>query len=138
MRPYELIDHTADLGIAVTAENIADLFESAAHAMFDQIIDRAALSGAMKEIITAAGIDKADLMINWLRELLFFWNGRERLVKRVQVEQIRDARIRASLWHDPYDPDAHEILSDIKAVTYHGIKVKKSNGRWTATIIFDV
>ena len=135
---YELIDHTADLGIVVTAEGIAGLFESAAHAMFDQILDRALLQGVTKETVTIAGIDKEDLMINWLRELLYFWTGRERLVKQVQVEQVDDTQITAGIWHDPFDPSTHEILSDIKAVTYHGINVQQTNGAWTATIIFDV
>lgn len=138
MAPYELIDHTADLGIAVTAGNIYELFETAAHAMFEQIIDTGMLNGEKKTAITVTGIDQPDLMISWLRELLFFWNGRERLVKRVHIEQIKDTQITANIWHDPFDPARHEILSDIKAVTYHGVSVEQTEHEWRALIIFDV
>jgi len=138
MAPYELIDHTADMGIAVTASDIYELFETAAHAMFEQIIDTALLTGEEKTAITVNGIDKADLMISWLRELLFLWNGRERLVKRTQIEQLTATEINGSMWHDPYDPTRHEILSDIKAVTYHGINVEKTEHGWRARVIFDV
>ncbi|HMA85593.1 MAG TPA: archease [Desulfosalsimonadaceae bacterium] len=135
---YELLDHTADLGIRVTADDIYELFEGGAHTMFDQIVDRSVLSGAAKESLTVSGIDKPDLLIGWLRELLYLWNGRERLVKWVHIEQMDDTHIAASIWHDPFDPAKHEILSDIKAVTYHGVTVEQTPKGWVATVIFDV
>ncbi|MBS3759160.1 MAG: archease [Desulfobacterales bacterium] len=136
--PYELIDHTADLGIAVTAGDIHELYETAAHAMFEQIIEAGALNGREKTTLSITGMDRADLMINWLRELLFFWNGRELLVKRTQIQQVTDTGIAASIWYDPFDPQRHEILSDIKAVTYHGLRVEQTEHEWRALIIFDV
>jgi len=135
---YELLDHTADLGIRVTADDIYELFEAAAHAMLDQLMDRSVLSGATKENLTVSGIDKPDLLIGWLREILYIWNGRERLVNRVHIEQMDDTHIAASVWHDPFDPATHEILADIKAVTYHGVNVEQTPNGWVATAIFDV
>lgn len=138
MMHYELLDHTADLGIRVTADDIYELFEAAAHAMLDQLIDRTVLNGATKESLTVSGMDKPDLLIGWLRELLYIWNGRERLVKWVHIEQMDDTHIAASIWHDPFDPATHEITSDIKAVTYHGVNVEQTSQGWQATVIFDV
>lgn len=136
--PYELIDHTADIGIAVTAESMEALFETAAHAMFEQITDTRTLTGSMKTRLTITGIDREDLMINWLRELLFLWNGREYLLKQASIEKIADTGLTARVWYDSFDRQIHEIFADIKAVTYHGIRVEKSDAGWKATIIFDV
>ncbi len=136
--PYELIDHTADIGIAVTADSMEALFETAAHAMFEQITDIRTLSGSMKTRLTITGIDREDLMINWLRELLFLWNGREYLLKQARMEKITDTGLTARVWYDSFDRQTHEILTDIKAVTYHGIRVEKTDAGWKATIIFDV
>lgn len=138
MMHYELLNHTADLGLRVTADDIYELFEAAAHAMFDQIVDRSVLTGGTQENLTVSGIDKPDLLIGWLRELLYIFNGRERLVKWVHIEQMDDTHIAARIWHDPFDPAAHPILTDIKAVTYHGINVEQTPEGWVATVIFDV
>ncbi len=138
MMHYELLDHTADLGLRITAEDIYELFEAAAHAMFDQIVDRSVLTGGTKESLTVSGMDKPDLLVSWLRELLYIWNGRERLVKWGHIEQMDESHIAATIWHDPFDPATHEILADIKAVTYHGVNVEQTPKGWVATVIFDV
>jgi len=136
--PYELIDHTADIGIAVTASSVGELFETAAHAMFEQIADTRALTGWRRTRLTVSGIDREDLMINWLRELLFLWNGRQYLLKQARIENMANTELTARIWYDPFDRQTHEILNDIKAVTYHGIRVEKTDAGWTATVIFDV
>jgi SHS2 domain-containing protein len=136
--PYTLIDHTADIGICVTADTLTDLFTEAATAMFDQIIDRAKLSGAQHRRVAVTGIDRPDLLINFLRELLSFWTIDACLVKNVRIHYINDERLTAEIIFDEYAPETHEILKDIKAVTYHGISVDETNAGWGATIIFDV
>ena len=136
--PYTLIDHTADIGISVTGDSLADLFVEAATAMFDQITDRARLSGAQHRQIEVTGIDRPDLLINFLRELLSFWTINACLVKTVWIRHINEERLTADIKFDEYTPETHEILKDIKAVTYHGISVDETDAGWRATIIFDV
>ena len=136
--PYQLIDHTADIGIKASGETLEDLFETAAEAMFDQIVDTRRLKGLARSRLEVTGIDREDLMISWLRELLFLWNGREMLVKRAAIKAISETALSAVVIYDPYDPQTHEILTDIKAVTYHGIRVEKSEAGWESTVIFDV
>jgi len=136
--PYQLIDHTADIGIKANGETLEELFETAAEAMFDQIVDTRRLKGLGRSRLEVTGIDREDLMISWLRELLFLWNGREMLVKRLAIKAISETALSAVVIYDPYDPQTHEILTDIKAVTYHGIRVEKSEAGWESTVIFDV
>jgi SHS2 domain-containing protein len=106
--------------------------------MFDQIVDRRSLKGLGKTRIRAGGMDLPDLMVNWLRELLFLWNGREYLVKQAIMESISESALTARIWYDPYTPGEHEIGTDIKAVTYHGLRVEKKEAGWEASVIFDV
>ena len=136
--PYTLIDHTADIGISVTGDSPAELFSEAGRAMFDQITDRARLSGAHRKQIEVTGIDRPDLLINFLRELLSFWTIDACLVKNVWIRYNNDERLTADISFDEYRPETHEILKDIKAVTYHGISVDETDSGWKATIIFDV
>jgi SHS2 domain-containing protein len=136
--PYTLIDHTADIGVCVTGDTLTDLFVEAATAMFDQITDRKRLSGAHHRRITVTGIDRPDLLINFLRELLSFWTIDACLVKNARIHYINDERLTAEINFNEYAPETHEILKDIKAVTYHGISVDETDAGWRATIIFDV
>jgi len=136
--PYTLIDHTADIGICITGDTLTDLFVEAATAMFDQLTDTARLSGAHRKQIEITGIDRPDLLVNFLRELLSFWTIDACLVKNVRIHYINDEHLTADIRFDEYTPETHEILKDIKAVTYHGISVDETDAGWGATIIFDV
>jgi SHS2 domain-containing protein len=135
---YELIDHTADIGIRVTGKTMRDLFETAALAMFEQISDPSELVGTHTKDIHVKGIDPSDLLINWLRELLWCWTIDNCLVSGVFINEMNNDHLSARISYDEFNPQSHEILKDIKAVTYHGANVEETDKGWQATIIFDV
>lgn len=135
---HRRIDHTADSGVEVYGPSPARLFENAALALFEEIIDTTALQGAQKADLTIDGTDWPDLLVNWLRELLYFWNGKETLVKAAEVLSISETRLSARIACDQYDPGQHTIKNEIKAVTYHRVCVVEGPWGWKATVIFDV
>ena len=135
---YKLIDHTADFGIHVFGKNAADLYANAAWALFDLVADIRTIKGENGKKIIASGSDWPDLMVNWLRELLYLWTGNELLVKPIKIQQITPYEIIAILYYDCFTPDRHVIKQEIKAVTYHQIQVTQSSRGWEAQIIFDV
>ena len=135
---YRLIDHTADFGIHVFGSDSKDLFANAVHAMFDLITEIDSLKGLDAFYIRVTGDDWPDLMVNWLREILFLWNGKEMLVKTAQILSLSKNDLSAKVIFDPYDPDIHTIKTEIKAVTYHQIQVNSGPAGWEAKIIFDV
>ena len=135
---YELIDHTADLGIRVFGSDPGDLFTTAALAMFDQIIDVKISSGDRKRRIRVTGSDWADLMVNWLRELLYLWTVRELLVATVDILSITESKLSAEITTRAFDKALHPIKNEIKAVTYHQINVVQSAAGWEAQVIFDI
>jgi len=137
-KTYKLIDHTADFGIQVFGSDSQALFINAALALFDVITEMGALNGDDSCIISASGEDWSDLMINWLREILYLWNGKERLVKSIRILSLSENRISAKIYFDAYLPDRHTIKTEIKAVTYHQIQVKRSPSGWKARVIFDI
>lgn len=136
--PYTLMDHTADIGIRVFGETMAILFQEAGHAMFDQITDRQHLTGNRVKRIAVTGVDRPDLLFSFLRELLYFWTIDACLVKSVRVLDIHDDRLTAEAAYDEYSQKHHEIIKDIKAVTYHGLSVDETTTGWRAAVIFDV
>ena len=135
---YYLTDHTADIGIRIVSPELKTLFEEAAYAMFDQITDMDAVKADTEKIIQVEGDDLPDLMVNWLRELLFLWTGTEMLMKKAEVMLLSEKELTAKLHLEPYDPQKHSINNEIKAVTYHQIDVRHESDGWETTIIFDV
>ena len=135
---YKLIDHTADLGIRVFGKSAEELFENAAFALFDLITDTGVLAGDRQTRIQVTGADRPDLMVNWLRELLYLWNGTDRLVKTVSISALSETGLTAGLTYDLFSPERHDIRAEIKAVTYHQIQVSGGSSGWEAKIIFDV
>jgi len=135
---YRRIDPTADCGIEVWGADIKSLFENAGLALFDLIADSDRMKPAMEYSIQVDGSDWADLMLNWLRELLYFWTGTELLVKEIDVMEIHEFQLSATIRLEPYDADRHRLNHEIKAVTYHRIQVRPSPEGWEAIVIFDV
>lgn len=135
---YKQIDHTADFGIHVFGADPVELFANAAYAMFDMLTEIDTLKGLDTTDLQVTGDDWSDLMVNWLRELLYLWNGKELLVKQVQIQALSENELSANVEFDPFDPDRHEIKMEIKAVTYHQIQVSSRPKGWEAKIIFDI
>jgi len=135
---YKLIDHTADLGIEVYGTGLRALFENAGYAMFDIITDTNSLNALSETTLNITGEDWPDLMVNWLRELLYLWTGKGLLVEIIKVMSLSEYRLSADIKFDHFDPGRHLLKSELKAVTYHQIRVEQKDAIWEAGIIFDV
>jgi SHS2 domain-containing protein len=135
---YQILDHTADLRVRITGASRAELFRNAGLALADLICDPDTLTSTQTVGIDVTGDDPADLMVNFLRELLYLWTGKEKLVKRVSILDVSDTALSASMTVSSYDSESHAILNEIKAVTYHQIAVEPVEEGWQATVLFDI
>ena len=135
---YRVFDHTADFGIEVTADTAHELFEEAARALFDLVARGPCHGNGLARVVTVTGADHADLLVNWLRELLGLWNSEQLLVCAATVDHVDSRKIRATVTVDRFDPDRHGIENEIKAVTYHQARVAEGPGGWLARFVVDV
>jgi SHS2 domain-containing protein len=92
------------------------------------------------EHITLEGPELDLLLVDWLSELLFRFETTGCLVARAAVELVTADvyRLGARIEGEPLDPARHPMKVLLKAVTYHGLEIKETTGRWTATVIFDI
>jgi SHS2 domain-containing protein len=88
--------------------------------------------------ISVSGEDLADLMVLWLGEILYLFSGENLVVTSIRVESVSTSHLDATLKTVPFDPEIHETLREIKAVTYHQIEVTEIVDGWEAKVIFDV
>jgi len=136
--PFELISHTADYAARISADTEPGLFLEAARALVSFITDPSLLSGGESVRISAEGDDRADLMVNWLREVLSFFVVEGLFIHHVEIENLSDTAIKASALAVSFDPALHPVYKEIKAVTYHKASAEFIDGRWEARIVFDV
>ncbi len=135
---YRVFDHTADLGIEISGETIGEVYAGAALALFDLLTDPSAVRESEERTVAVEGEDEADLLVNFLREVLYAWNGEGFLVKTCAVREISPWRLTAVLRGEPYDPARHRIRMEIKAVTYHQASVRRTAEGWMGRVVFDV
>jgi SHS2 domain-containing protein len=136
---YRLLDHTADLGFEITASGQTTLFKKAGFTLLHLMLGAVVPSGVTKTIkVSLSGDDPPDLMVRWLTEILYLLEGERLVVTDIKIDSITHTRINATLNVLPFEPLRHEILREIKAVTYHQIEVARKNGTWEARVILDL
>lgn len=136
---YRIFDHTADLGVEVFAGTREALYGGAVLALFDLLTDLETVRAGTTREVAVSGENPADLLVNFLREALFAWNGEGFLMKSCLVREAGPRRIMALLRGEAFDPARHRIKQEIKAVTYHQAEVwQPPAGGWGARVIFDV
>jgi SHS2 domain-containing protein len=138
MGTYEVIDHTADVGIVVRAATLPELFETAAEGMFSFIVDPAGVENRAWLERRVEAEDLEGLLVAWLNDLLAVLAA-EAFVPRVfVVDEVSEHRVRATIHGEPVDPGRHRFRLDVKAATYHQLQIARQDGGWMARIIFDV
>jgi SHS2 domain-containing protein len=138
MKRFEILDHTADIGIIVYGDDLKTLFENAAEAFFHLITDLRKVRRRVEKRITIERESLDRLMVDWLSELLYLHDVENLLFKGVKIESVGKGGLKAVVKGEPFQEGIHVIKTEVKAVTYHQIEVKKKNGRWRAQIIFDL
>jgi SHS2 domain-containing protein len=135
---YEHFEHTADLGLRVRAPDLDTLFAEAAEALFATIVeDPATVEPRESRDFHIPGTDLAYLLFDWLKELLYGFDGEHRLVRRFEVN-VGPGGLDATAWGEPYDPARHPLSHEVKAITYHGLRVEPDGDGWLAEVIVDI
>ena len=141
MGRWETFDHTADVGLIVTATDLDDLFRTAAEALFDYIVvNRSEVRKSVHDEIRLASDDTAELLACWLNELIYLSETKHLLFTEFQVTVSPDGRsLVAVISGEPVDRDRHELDHEVKAVTRHGLELDRAeDGNWVARLILDI
>ena len=135
---YREIEHTADLGVEITAADLPALFASAGEALYALIADPATIEIREAIKVSATGANPEDLLHTWLCELLALFNVEGFVGKRCEITYISDGQVQGRVSGEKLDLKRHAFHTEIKGVTYHDFKVWQEAGAWHARVIFDV
>lgn len=136
---YEVIDHTADIGLRVEGESLEELFINAADAMFDVMVaSKPNLVSSINVPIDVEAAKTDELFVKWLQELLYEFDARHLVLSHFYIDKILETKVSGGAKGMKFDKLRHEVKRQIKAVTYHKLSVEKKGDVWQATVIFDI
>lgn len=134
----EFFEHTADLGLRTRAADLDGLFAEAARALFSAVVeDLGTVVASQRLEFRIAGTDKEYLLFDWLKALLYRFDAEHLLFSRFEV-RVGEGGLEAAAWGEPMDPSRHEPNHEVKAITYHRLKVEKTADGWLAEVIVDI
>jgi SHS2 domain-containing protein len=137
-KKYRLTTRQSELAVKVTGGSQADLFANSAFALFDVISDVEKIEIKERLPLEVEGADRDDLLVNWMRELLYLYQGSGYLLKEFVIREVKDTSLKAEVCGEKVDPDRHEIKQEIAAVAYNQSRMTKTGNQWTAKLIFEV
>lgn len=138
---YRLLDHTADLGIEVTASTREELFAEALRALTDCIteVERVEPRVRLRIAVEASALD--ELLLEWLGEAVARYEIDGLLFRRARIELSESEqgfRLTGVAEGEEYHSERHPLKVLIKGVTYHGLEVERLGPGWRARVIFDI
>jgi SHS2 domain-containing protein len=125
--PFEPVDHTADLAYVVRGRTLPELFENAAAGMLHFLADPQTIRPLEEDPIEVEGTDAEELLVSWLQEILYRLEVGRRIYREFRVTSIEIPRLRALARGEPLDPSRHVIHTDIKAATYHQLRITRED-----------
>ncbi|OGS40407.1 MAG: archease [Euryarchaeota archaeon RBG_13_31_8] len=138
MKTYELIDHTADVGIKAYGKTLSEAFENAAKAMFDIITDNSEIENIGQYTIELEADNLEQLLVDWLSELLFLNSANNIVFGFFKVEiNEKTNKLSAKVFGEKFDISKHKIGTEIKAVTYHMLEVNNKKP-FHVQVLFDI
>lgn len=138
---YELIDHTADLSIKVYGKDLEELLNNCSAAMMDVICDLNTIELKNQYSVSSSGNSEEELLVNLLQELLYLHEVKKLLFCKFEFkinDNIKNREVEGNVWGEEIDFSRHDLLNDIKGVTYSDLKVEHKNGKLSAKITFDI
>jgi SHS2 domain-containing protein len=135
---HELFDHTADLGLRIRAADLNTLFAEAGECLLACMIDSpASVNAVQSEKVAIEGTDRDFLLFDWLRELLNRSDEARMLWCQFDVS-VSSAGLEATIRGEPFDPARHQLSREVKAITYHGLKIEDVADGFLAEVIVDI
>jgi SHS2 domain-containing protein len=137
-KAFEIIDHTADIGIIAYGADVEELFSNAALALFSLITEPESIEEKLHLNLAVSSEDRDSLLVEWLNELIYLFDAKHILFSRFDIESLTHNELKATCYGEGFDSMKHKIKRGVKAATYHMLKLDKNSDGYKAQIILDI
>ena len=136
-KKFEIIDHTADIGIRAYGTSMNEAFANAAEGLFSLITELEDVEEVTHRDIELTATDQESLLVGWLNELIYLFDVENIIFKRFDITQLSNTHLKAGSYGNKVGSSRHKLKMGVKAATYHMLKVDKSNGSMVQ-VLFDI
>jgi SHS2 domain-containing protein len=139
MKKYELLEHTADIFIQANGKTLAEVFENAAIGMFDILFPTTKVGSIGEFQVKLESSDLEQLLVEFLSELLYIYETQKVLFSSFKIDlDDKNFKLTAQAFGEKLDPAKHEIVDEIKAVTYHMLEFGQEADHYFVKVLFDI
>lgn len=132
---YEILPHTADIGLEARGPSLADVLGEAARGLAAIVLDAEPPASDRTETIRIDSTDLEDLLVQFLNECLYRYESRGELVVGANLKSVSPSGAEGEV-SVVLEPEA--AGPPVKAVTYHGLVLTRIAGGWMARVYLDV
>lgn len=136
-KEFEILDHTADVGIIAYGASVNQAFANAAKGLFSLITELDSIEELFQRDIELVAPDRESLLVEWLNELIYLFDAENVVFKRFDITELNDTQLKARSYGEKVDSSKHKLKMGVKAATYHMLKVDKTNG-CKVQVLFDI
>ena len=136
-KDFEILNHTADVGIIAYGADMNQAFANAAIALFSLITELSEVEEVLHRDIKLTAPDEESLLVEWLNELIYLFDAEKIIFKRFDIINLNSTQLKARSYGEKVDSSKHKLKTGVKAATYHMLKVDKANG-CKVQVLFDI
>ncbi|MBL7124936.1 MAG: archease [Dehalococcoidales bacterium] len=136
-KDFEIVNHTADVGIIAYGADMSQAFANAARALFSLITELDDVDEVLHRDIELTASDEESLLVEWLNELIYQFDTEGIIFKRFDIIQLDNTQLKARSYGEKVDSSKHKLKTGVKAATYHMLKVDKGDG-CKVQVLFDI
>ena len=137
-KPYEVFEHTADIGIQSFGRTLEELFSAAAQGVESVMVAPEQIDCITSREINVEGHNRLALLISWLNELIFLFDTEYLLFRSFQIVSMTETHLTARAYGEIYDRQRHDLSSAVKAVTWHEAAISQIDDGYQARLILDL
>ena len=136
---FQLLDHTSDVGILARAANREEALLEASRGLVSILVNPSGFRPFEERYFKAPGSDDAAQVVNWLNEILFFFDTEGMVFVEFVIDSWTAAEIVGRARGERFDIDRHEFRTAVKAATYHQFESHAAaDGNWEFRVFVDV
>jgi len=136
---FQLLEHPSDVGILARGATREEALIEASKGLVSIISNSVEFRPLEERYFKAPGIDEAAQIVNWLNEILFFFDTDGMVFVDFAIDSWTAAGIVGHARGERFDIDRHEFRTAVKAATYHQFESHSTaDGGWELRIFVDV
>jgi SHS2 domain-containing protein len=138
------LDHPSDVYIHVISQTLEGLFEEAAKATFEVMLDTDSVRESEVLEVEVLAKDLEQLLYMWIDHLLLIFDSRSFAIAKARVDAIKKVEgetpflLKAKVYGEEYDPKRHGQKVGVKAMTYSLMKISQVGEKWEAYFVLDI